>query len=219
MIQPVAGTAFPGSPNPDGLIGLPIRALGIDRSGVFPKSRSTRAAMGAECSNGRTFPPRGGAVDVDKLRADGIRGLAVGVGVRGGSKATFAGARRRWRRHEHPRQRRASGKTRQKRPRPCSSIATDPTNASMVYAATGRGVIKSIDGGDSWAPASGTGVTALPLVCNITDPFRPGGLPPQAGPQRPEPAAAGARDHRGPGRSSHALRRRGGTVPQRGRRR
>jgi hypothetical protein len=96
------------------------------------------------------------------------RAQAVAIGTRNGSRAIFAGL--------------ASGgvvtsfnnggswDNTPETSLSVRSIATDPTNPSIVYAATGRGVIKSVNGGNSWAPASGSGSTALPLVCNSTDP-------------------------------------------------
>jgi photosystem II stability/assembly factor-like uncharacterized protein len=58
-------------------------------------------------------------------------------------------------------------------------ITVDPTDASVVYATFGSyardNVWRSTDGGNSWAPSSGSGVTALPAVpihTLVVDPLR-----------------------------------------------
>jgi hypothetical protein len=140
---------------PDNLIGLPIRALGMD-----PAAGVTLYAG----TNGRGMFKRSPNVPVGEdpwtpinAGLTVIRAQAAAVGVRGGSKVVVEGL---------------SGggivtstavsiafgtpdwQDTSETDGTVLSIATDPTNASTVYAATGRGVLKSIDGGNSWTPAN-----------------------------------------------------------------
>ena len=50
-----------------------------------------------------------------------------------------------------------------------NGIAVDPSDLTTVYAATGRGVIKSTDRGDTWTPAS----SGLPTEAGPPDLLRP----------------------------------------------
>jgi len=156
----------PQTGNDDGFIGLPIRALGIDTSGS-PTTVTVYAGSGGRGMFKRTFPLGELPWTLINTQLTAPRAQAVAIGSRGGSKAVFAGL---------------SGggivtsidnaASWQNTPETSLSvrnIATDPTNPSIVYAATGRGVIKSVNGGNSWATASGTGASALPLVCASTD--------------------------------------------------
>lgn len=53
------------------------------------------------------------------------------------------------------------------------ALATDPTNANVVYAATSTlSVYKTTDGGTTWAPAS-RGLPALPVRKLLVDPINP----------------------------------------------
>jgi Abnormal spindle-like microcephaly-assoc'd, ASPM-SPD-2-Hydin len=140
---------------PDNLIGLPIRALGMD-----PAAGVTLYAG----SNGRGMFKRSPNIPVGEhpwapinAGLTVIRAQAAAVGLRGGSKVVLEGL---------------SGggvvtstavsiafetpdwQDTSETDRTVLSIATDPTNASTVYAATGSGVLKSTDGGNSWTPAS-----------------------------------------------------------------
>lgn len=51
-----------------------------------------------------------------------------------------------------------------------SALALDPTTASTVYAGTGGGLLKSTDGGDSWAPTGLAGVSVSILAINPITP-------------------------------------------------
>ena len=140
---------------PDNLIGVPIRALGID-----PAAGVTLYAG----SNGRGMFKRFPNVPVGEVPwtpinagLSVIRAQAAAVGARGGSKVVLEGL---------------SGggvvtstavsiafgtpdwQDTSETDRTVLSIATDPTNANTVYAATGRGVLKSFDGGNFWTPAN-----------------------------------------------------------------
>ncbi len=154
---------------PDDLIGLPIRALGIDPTASCPGG-AVKLYAG---SGGRGMFSRCPNVPVGELPwtlsnsgLTALRAQAAAVGTRGGVPAVFAGL--------------ASGgvitsvdngSSWQGTPedsRSVRGIAVDPTNASIVYAATGEGVIKSQDGGDAWALAS----TGLPTDAT-QDPTNP----------------------------------------------
>jgi uncharacterized protein (TIGR03437 family) len=47
------------------------------------------------------------------------------------------------------------------------SIASAPTFPSLLYAATGTGVLKSTDGGTSWAPPPNAGLSVPPLAISV----------------------------------------------------
>jgi hypothetical protein len=155
---------------PDNLIGLPIRALGMDpAAGVTLYAGTNGRGMFKRTPN---FP----AVGEDPWTPINagltvIRAQAAAVGVRGGSKVVLEGL---------------SGggvvtstavsiafgtpdwQDTTETDRTVLGIATDPTNASTVYAATGSGVLKSLDGGNSWTPAS----VGLPTIIS-QDPNKP----------------------------------------------
>lgn len=56
-------------------------------------------------------------------------------------------------------------------------VAVDPTNSSTIYAATNRAVLKSVDGGESWAGAdSGLEVITYYSVTLAMNPLTPATL-------------------------------------------
>ena len=95
-----------------------------------------------------------------------LRAQAVAVGSRGGSKAVFAGLS-----GGGVITSINNGSTWQDTPETGSRVrafAIDPTTPTTIYAATGKGVIRSLTGGDSWALAS----TGLPTTATPQDPPR-----------------------------------------------
>ena len=57
-----------------------------------------------------------------------------------------------------------------------SFVAVDPTNSSIIYAATQRGVFKSIDGGENWAGADSGLAGNLSALTIAIDPLTPATL-------------------------------------------
>ena len=154
---------MPGTP-PGGFMGLPVRALGVDPAGAVTLYAGT---------NGRgvfkRLPPNNlGGVQAtlwcgsdsplpcaDSSGLTALRAQSAAVGLRAGAKAVFGGLvgggvitsvdnGATWRPTPDP----------EPTARSVFGFAVDPTDQSVVYAATGQGVILTENGGDSWTVAS-----------------------------------------------------------------
>ncbi|MGE5827661.1 MAG: choice-of-anchor D domain-containing protein, partial [Micromonosporaceae bacterium] len=160
-----------GVPNinlPDGLIGLPIRALGIDPNAscsgdtVRLFAGSAGRGMFSRCPNS---PVGNHAWTATNGGLTAIRALSVAVasrsdasskiyaGLSGGGVISSVDGGTTWQ---------STGESELT----VRGLAPDPGIADTVYAATGKGVIKTANGGATWTPAS----AGLPLECNFSDP-------------------------------------------------
>jgi hypothetical protein len=140
----------PASANPSNLLGLPVRALALDQSVTLYAGTSGRGIFKRPPQNDL---PSVGIQPWSPINA-GLTALRVqtaGVGSRGGTKTALAGIDGggiitssngfSWQN---------TGET----SLTIRAMAVDPMNPSIVYAATGKGVIKSLNGGDTFAQAS-----------------------------------------------------------------
>ena len=154
---------------PDGLKGMPIRALGIDQTAacaggtVRLHAGSGGRGMFHRCPNATGVGEHEWEDDNSGLTA--LRSQALAVGQRGGIKAVFAGLvgggvitsidnGASWQDTEED-------------SLTVRGLTVDPTNPNIVYAATGKGVLKTVDGGDLWTANS----AGLPTVGTTEDPF------------------------------------------------
>lgn len=148
--------SWDGVPNiefADGLVGMPIRALAIDVTDTCAEGDfKLYAGSGGRGMFNRCFPLGETPWTSTNSGLNALRAQSVAVGQRGGQTAVFGGlvgggvitsvdgA--------------ATWQVTAEDSLNVRAMAVDPIDPHIVYAATGKGVIKTTTGGDAWTSAS-----------------------------------------------------------------